>query len=367
MVGSGSDSPQQGSHDPRSPLVSTVRLSPSGHEVPCEPGDTVLSALERAGYALPNNCRAGACGECKTKVVGGEYDQGMVLDMALSREDREAGFGLMCMAKPLGDVVEIEFGTADAQPKLFPPRENTPFVVVDRVERTPRIVELRLRPIGSPMRFWPGQYVVVGSPRDGIPLRSYSIANAPRPDGEITLLVARVEDGRTSGWIHDDIHPGAEMAVSGPYGTFIGDPAVDTPVLCLAAGSGLAPILSLTEAAMRRGFPHPVTLFFSAREEDDVFDEGLMAWWAAKHRRFRFVKTLTGSGESEFNRRITLELPELFPDLAGHSVFIAGSPEFVEDCRAAVLGLGAAESRIHTEGYYPQQEAVSPPAERLMV
>ncbi|MCG8426182.1 MAG: 2Fe-2S iron-sulfur cluster-binding protein, partial [Chromatiales bacterium] len=128
--------------------MSKIKLFPSGHEVDCDNGETVLSALEKAGFALPNNCRAGACGECKIKVRNGQFDQGMVLDMALSQEEREEGYGLMCMAKPLSDTLEIEWGTEDAQPKLFPPRENVPFVVVERLERTPRIVELRLRPLG---------------------------------------------------------------------------------------------------------------------------------------------------------------------------------------------------------------------------
>ena len=42
-------------------MTQSIRLYPSGRSVPCEEGDTVLVALERAGYALPNNCRAGAC------------------------------------------------------------------------------------------------------------------------------------------------------------------------------------------------------------------------------------------------------------------------------------------------------------------
>lgn len=237
-----------------------VRLHPSGHEVACESGDTVLAALERAGYALPNNCRAGACGECKVKVRAGRFDQGMVLDMALSADERAQGFGLMCMAKPLDDALVIEWGTEDARPKLFPPREQQPYVVTDRITRTPRIVEFRLRPLGEPMRFWPGQYVTLGDVAAGVPSRCYSLANAPRPDGEIVLQVTRAEDGCTSRWAHERLGVGDPVSVSGPYGTFIGDPSVDTPVLCLAAGSGLAPILSLTEAALRRGFRPPVTL-----------------------------------------------------------------------------------------------------------
>jgi CDP-4-dehydro-6-deoxyglucose reductase len=70
--------------------------------------------LEKAGYALPNNCRAGACGECKVKVTSGQFDQGMVLDMALSQEERKQGFGLMCMAKPISEELVIEWGTEDA-------------------------------------------------------------------------------------------------------------------------------------------------------------------------------------------------------------------------------------------------------------
>ena len=207
----------------------------------------------------------------------GEVDQGIVLDMALSPDERADGYRLMCMAKPVSDVVEIEFGTDDAMPKLFPPRDRILSVVTELIPRTPKIVEVRLRPIGDPIRFWPGQYLMVGDERAGAPPRPYSIANAPRADGEIVLLVARVDDGQTSGWIHDRLQVGDRIAVAGPYGTFIGDPGTDTPVLCLAAGSGLAPILALTDAALRRGFKHPVTLLYSARTPSDVFDEGLMA------------------------------------------------------------------------------------------
>lgn len=345
-----------------------VRLQPSGHEVVCEPGDTVLAALERAGYALANNCRAGACGECKTKVLCGEVDQGVVLDMALSEADRATGFGLMCMAKPLSPVVDIDYGTGDALPKLFPPQTDVRFVVTDRIERTPRIVELRLRPLGSNLRYWPGQYVTLGDPAAGVPARPYSIANAPRPDGEISLIVGRVSSGTTSEWIHTSVRPGDTVRVNGPYGTFVGDPGVEGPVLCLAAGSGLAPILALADAALRRGFRHPVTIVLSARHPDDVFDRGVMAWWAARNRRFRFVVCRTGAGElapGEREGRVPAVLPNLFDDLSRHSVFIAGSPAFVTDCVAAVGALGARPELTYVEGYHPQAAAEVPPQERL--
>ncbi len=346
--------------------MSKIRLYPSGHEVECQPGETVLSALEQAGFALPNNCRAGACGECKVKVRSGQFDQGMVLDMALAPDEREAGFGLMCMAKPLSEVMEIEWGTDDAKPKLFPPRENISFVVVERLQRTERIVELRLRPIGKPMRYWPGQYVILGDPDSNTPPRAYSIANAPRPDGEITLQVARVAHGATSKWIHDKVKIGDRIRISGPYGTFIGDPGAGTPVLCLAAGTGLAPIMALAEAALSRGYRQPVTLIFSCRTEADLYDLGRLKLWQTKHRNFRFLRTLTREQSEPPLGRIPEILPEMFSDLSQHSIYIAGSPEFVEDCVRAVVKLGAREELIHTEGFFQQQSPETPSADRLL-
>jgi CDP-4-dehydro-6-deoxyglucose reductase len=260
--------------------MTRITLSPSGKSVEAENGETVLSALERAGYALPNNCRAGACGECKVKVLSGSFDQGLVLDMALSPQERIQGFGLMCMAKPTCDDLTIEWGTADAKPKLFPPKKSQPFVVTDRIARTDRVAELHLRPVGQPMRFWPGQYVVLGGQGGPAP-RCYSIANAPRPDGEIILQIARIDGLGTSQWVHETLLPGTVLSLDGPYGTFIGDPAVETPILCMAAGTGLAPILALTEAALRRNYRKPVMLVISARTEADVYGRGAARLLAA--------------------------------------------------------------------------------------
>jgi CDP-4-dehydro-6-deoxyglucose reductase len=349
--------------------MSRIRLHPSGHVVEAPAGASVLEALERAGFALPNNCRAGACGECKVKVLEGKFNQGFILDMALSQDERAQGYGLMCMAKPESDELVIEWGTADAKPKLFPPQENQPYVVTDRIERTPRIIELRLRPLRKAMRYWPGQYLMLGQPGQGIPLRSYSIANAPRADGELVLQITRQPDGMTSAWVHETLLPGTRTSVNGPYGTFIGDPSVETPVLCMAAGSGLAPILSLTEAALRRSYSEPVTLLFSAATRADLYDAGLMAWWEARHRNFRYRPTLTREQPTDpkvLHGRIPALLPTLFRDLSRHSVFVAGTPAFVDDCIAAARTLGADPKLIHTEGYFPQSPPLTPPESQLL-
>lgn len=347
--------------------MKTIKLYPSGKEIQCNDDQTVLDALEKQGLALPNNCRAGACGECKIRVKSGDIDQGFILDMALPQSDREQGYGLMCMAKPKTDL-EIEWGTEDARPKLFPPRENVLCVVIEKIMATPRIAKLRIRPLGKELRFWPGQYITLGNEDKEIPARCYSIANIPNSEGEIVLFITLLENGKTSTWIHNELNEGDNIKINGPYGTFIGDPNAETPVLCLAAGSGLAPILSLASAALLRGgFRYPAKILFSARTKEDLLEPGFFSYLNSKFRNFDFKYTLTKEkNEGGLEGRIPDILPNLYKDLSNFSIYIAGSPEFVEDCTKKVKELGAKEDLIYSEGFFDQFKAEAPPKDRLL-
>jgi len=234
--------------------------------------------------------------------------------------------------------------------------------VMERILVTPKILKLRLRSVGTPLRFWPGQYVTLGGQNnktgEKYPPRPYSIANLPNHDGEIVLFISKMEKGFTSSWIHDELKTGDMVSLDGPYGTFIGDSRAETPVLCLAAGSGLAPILSLASAAMLRGgFRFPATVLFSAKNENDLFELGTFAYLEAKFRNFQFQYTLTGGAKpsrssNAFQGRIPQVLENNYKDLSPYSVYIAGSPEFVQDCKNQCLKLGANPQHLHVEGFH---------------
>ncbi|MFA6237498.1 MAG: 2Fe-2S iron-sulfur cluster binding domain-containing protein [Bacteriovorax sp.] len=330
-----------------------IRLYPSLKEINYIEGESILSTLEKSGFALPNNCRAGACGECKMKIRQGEIDQGFILDMALSQKEREEGFALMCMAKMKSDLVEVEWADVDARPKLFPPLENVQYMVIEKLMVTNKLLRLKIKALANPIRFWPGQYIQIGDMNKDIPYRSYSIANIPNSEGEIILYIANTQSG-TSKWIHENLVAGDRLKINGPYGTFVGNPTAETPVLCLAQGSGLAPIMSLASAALLRGgFKYPATIIFSAKTKDDVFEKGLFKFLSTKFRNFKFNATYTGEQyPNELFGRIQKILPELYKDLSGYSVYIAGAPGFVEENLEICKALGAKRENIHTEGFY---------------
>lgn len=232
------------------------------------------------------------------------------------------------------ETLVIEWGTEDASPSCSR-RANVSFVLTDKVMRTPRIVELTLMPLGQPLRFWPGQYVQLGGGRVGIPDRSYSIANAPRQDGAIVLQVARQEEGSTSIWIHDELKVGDLVRLSGPYGTFIGDPAVNTPVLCIAAGSGLGAHPFACRCRAASGLFRPCRAGLLGTDEELSVWSSLMAYWQMKHRNFRFIPTLTREQAPGMQHgRVPDVLPRLFPDLSGWHL-CRGQPAFVDACIAA--------------------------------
>ncbi len=235
---------------------------------------------------------------------------------------------------------------------------------VDRV--TADIVELTLVPrCEEPLDFLPGQYVLLEDAGHTLAPRSYSIANAPRPDGELTLLVTRVAGGRLTTWIHDRLEPGGRISIGGPYGTFTdesGSGEPERPTLYLAAGSGLAPIRSLLEARLDRlpdgpgragpAGPGATTLIFSARTEADLIDRDRFTSLASRHDRFRYIRTLTREPGPGPHGRIPGLIESLCGDLSGHRVFIAGSPGFVSACATAVTAAGVPAGEVRTEVFF---------------
>lgn len=241
------------------------------------------------------------------------------------------------------------------------PDDDVEFAVVARRRCTPVITELTARPVGHTIAFEPGQYMLVQDAACSVPVRSYSVANAPRDDGVLTFLVTAVEGGPTSSFLARLAHVGEQLLVSGPYGSFVRDAAHDGPTLYLAGGSGLAPARSLIQAGAGRGDlddpERAQTLVFSGRTDADVIDESGFRALAGAKAGFDYVRTLTRVDEGDARPplgRVPAILPGLVDDLSAHSVYISGAPGFVASCTAAARALGARPARIHTEEFYAE-------------
>lgn len=236
--------------------------------------------------------------------------------------------------------------------------EEVPFVVVVKRHPTPVIVRLTVRPVNEAIDYVPGQYVLLADAAQERPPRSYSIANAPRADLTLDLLVTLVPTGVVSPWIHHTLQAGDQVLLSGPYGGFVDEPGDSAPRLYLAGGSGLAPVRALAEGLLGRPEPPRATLLFSARTTSDLLDEETFCTWERDHPSFRYARTLTRAAGPPPVGHIPDVLANLLPSLERHRVFVAGSSGFVSASAAAARRHGAAAGRVMTEEFFSDPFAV---------
>jgi NAD(P)H-flavin reductase len=146
--------------------------------------------------------------------------------------------------------------------------------VVQHDQRSQDLAILTIRP-DQPLRYRPGQYVAVQVPRWPRVWRNFSIANAPRDSGLIDLHVRAVPGGLVSGSLVHNTGLGDTVLLGQARGelTASADPVRD--LLCVAGGTGLAPLKAIVEAVIaadRPGQRRKITLFFGARTEEGLYD-----------------------------------------------------------------------------------------------
>ena len=339
-----------------------VTVANSGQTFSCPPDELILDAGLGAGIGLPHNCRGGACGTCKSQILEGEVDHGWVMSFAISDEEKAAGKCLICQSKPLTPtlVIRTDNPVAGAEDTLPAPLEATARVLAAE-PLTPSIRRLVLA-LPPEVRFGyrAGMHVELRAP--GVAkARTYSIANAPdregqAPDGLLEFFIARHQNGRASGWLHEPGRLGGPLAIHGPYGSFHLPKGLDEPLLCLAGGSGLAPLLAILRQALGTGFARPVRLILSVRDRSEIFALDALHALARRHPSFTYLVTLTREAEVDpatgWRRgRIGAWLGQEFFDLSGHGVLAAGPPDFVDAVVAKARELGARPERILTDSF----------------
>lgn len=124
------------------------------------------------------------------------------------------------------------------------------------------------------MRFEAGQHVTVQHPRWPRVWRPYSIAGRPREDGLVQLHVKAIPGGWVSNALVRHTQPGSELTLGPPLGTMTLSPAGDRDLVCVAGGTGLAPIKAIVEQAVRDSASQPrrIQLFCGARQREELYD-----------------------------------------------------------------------------------------------
>jgi ferredoxin-NADP reductase len=292
-------------------------------------------------------CREGQCSACKCYLLEGEVDLKRYSNFALSDAERGNGYALMCRAIPERDLV-IELLHYD------PDNYRLENAIRDGVARVTEISELTQDIVGltlavpEDLSWLPGQYIDIHVPGEQDPpaWRSFSIANIPsHPPGRVELMIKRYPGGRLSGMLGEQIVAGSELGFTGPYGAFHLRRS-QAPILMIAGGSGMAPVLAVLRQLAGEGCQRPVRFFYGAREERDLFALEEIAALGERLPDFRFTP-VTG-------RFVHEAVDEEFeaPD-----VYMCGPPPMLEAAEAMLLERGVDPAHIFQDKFTTSADA----------
>jgi CDP-4-dehydro-6-deoxyglucose reductase, E3 len=234
----------------------------------CRSEQVILEAARQHGVALEHSCRTGRCGVCKAFVTSGET-VALQSEVSLTDQQIAGGYILTCCrtaTTPLLLDIEDLGELGRLQVRTLPCR-------IDRLRLLSKdVLEVTIRtPPASKLKYVPGQYVdMIG--RDGL-RRSYSIANAPREDGNLTLQIRKVSDGEMSHYWFNEARANDLLRMEGPFGTFSLRKTNAKQLILLATGTGIAPIKALLEqlsTAAQHGFSQ-IHVYWGGRIEQDIY------------------------------------------------------------------------------------------------
>lgn len=224
-----------------------------------------------------------------------------------------------------------------------------PATVVHRVARGHGIAEITVRP-HTPYPYAAGQYVSVETPWWPRQWRYYSPANAPREDGTLTFHVRAVPGGSVSNALVHRSAVGDVLRLGPAMGDMVLDAAVFGDLLCVAGGTGLAPIRALVEEVARRGGRHQVDLFIGARTNAELYGVDDMLRMAQRHHWL----TIRGAVSHEYTAGIRGSLPEVLAEYGPwyhHDVYLSGPAPMVVSARQTLTDNGTSPERVHHDPF----------------
>lgn len=192
--------------------------------------------------------------------------------------------------------------------------------------------------------------------------RSYSIASPPEEAPHVTLTVERIDDGEVSSYLTEELRVGDKLELRGPIGGyFVWEARLGGPLLLVAGGSGIVPLMAMLRHRAAAMSLVPTRLLYSSRSLEDMIYRDELDRLRKSRTGLEVVQTLTRAqppGWTGYARRIDPQmLREVTWPVEQHPLaYICGPTPFVETAAASLVALGHESARIKTERFGPTGE-----------
>lgn len=332
----------------------TIRIVDSDVTFECAPGDTLLAGGLRAGLGLPYECNAGGCGSCKVRVHAGATQTLWEGSPVWTEADRRRGRVLGCQTVPLTDCTIAVREVAANRPRLPPQRRVG--ILQSVTQLTHDMSEFVFATEGG-AAFLPGQYAALTLPTGC--RRIYSMSNLANDLGQWHFIIRAVAGGAASAELFSSGALGQQFILDGPFGlAHLRDSGRD--IVCVAGGSGLAPILSIVRGALSdpRFISRRIILLYGARAVRDLVSDRTFAALPGFDQRVTYGAVLSDPGPDDaWTGRRGLVHETLAEAVGGrwseHEYYFAGPPKMTDAVyRALTEDAHVPLEQLHFDRFY---------------
>ena len=311
-------------------------------------GRPLLGTLMDEGVFIPSACGGrGSCGLCKVKVTDGA---GALLPTELpwlSEDEKSEGVRLACQCKVKNDfAIEIP-------EELFNVKEyRTSVASIRDLTHDIKEVVFKLEEPNS-IEYKAGQFIQLKVPAyeltDEPVYRAYSMASHPDVKDRVEAEIRLVPNGICTTYVHKHLKEGDEVILNGPYGEFFLRDS-DRRIVCIAGGSGMAPIKSILNDMAVRNIDRETMYFFGARSKRDLFLLDEMEELEKRLPRFKFIPALSEPEPDDKWQGATGLITEVLDSYleSGDNLeaYLCGSPGMIDACVNVLTKNGVPEDLI---------------------
>ena len=257
-----------------------------------------------------------------------------------------------------GVVAQVMMHAADQDARSRPAFWHAE--VVHHVHRGHGIAEITVRP-EAPYPYTAGQYASMETPWQPKAWRYYSPAHAPRQDNTLTFHVRAVSKGQVSQALVYRARPGDVVRLGPTQGDMTLDPRSDRDLVCVAGGTGMAPIRALVEQAARNGIQRYVDVFVGARTADELYGLDDMLRMSQRHHWLSVRAAVSHERIAGLEGTLPQVLDEFGPWYQ-HEAFLSGPVDMVTSATATLARQGIPPEQIHFDPFdVPALEAALMP------
>ncbi len=267
-------------------------INDGSKKIKVDGGSPLLTTLSEQGIFIPSACGGrGSCGACKVKVLS---DVGPILPTEaplLEEDEKKEGVRLSCQIK-VKDDIKIEIPE-----ELFNVKEfKTKIESIKDMTHDIKEVRLELKEPNS-VDFKAGQYAQLIIPKYGKikekNQRAYSISSVPSDKNHLEFLIRLVPGGIATTYVHEHLDEGQNLNIIGPFGDFYRR-ETNADMICVAGGSGMAPIKSIIEDMYEKEiFDREIWYFFGARSKKDLYYTEYFKEMENKMKNLHFIPALS--------------------------------------------------------------------------